>query len=70
MRKENIDGIDVKIMGEFSDPKYGQVLRVYMSDKKGFVIDGKLVKDEEIIKELNDKYGTPDYMRKIVFEVK
>lgn len=61
-----INGVEAKIMREFKDPKYGLVKRIYMPDRKTYMINGELVEEPDIIDELDNKYGIPVAMRKLI----
>lgn len=63
MEKIIVDGLEVKVMREFKDPKYGLVKRIYMHNKKTYMIDDKIVENPDIIDELDNKYGVPVAMR-------
>ena len=58
-----INGVEAKIMREFKDPKYGLVKRIYMPDKRTYMINEEIVENPDIIDELDNKYGVPVAMR-------
>lgn len=66
MRNIKIDGVDAKVMRELNDDKYGKVLRVYLKDRKTYVVNGKIVDDRDIIDELDTKYGIAPSKRKFI----
>lgn len=63
MRIIQIDGVDVKVMREIDDNKYGKIMRVYLPDRRTYVVNGKIVDDQDVIDELDNKYGIPVNMR-------
>jgi len=66
MKTITINGVDAKVMREFKDDKYGLVKRIYMPDKKTYMINDELVENPDIIDELDNKYGIPVAVRKLV----
>ena len=49
----------LKIIREITDEKYGKVIDGYLAHKKVYIIDGNVVKSQDIIDELDNKYGIP-----------
>ena len=66
MQTITINGVEAKIMREFNDPKYGLIKRIYMPDRKTYMINDELVENPDIIDELDNKYGVPVAMRTLV----
>lgn len=66
MKVIEISGLKLYIMAEYKDEKYGRVWRVYREeDKPTYVVEGKLIDNQEIIDELDNKYGRPVSQRDI-----
>lgn len=60
MKIIELNGLKLYIMAEYKDEKYGRVWRVYREEEKStYVVEGKLINDQEIIDELDNKYGIP-----------
>lgn len=59
MKLITIDGVEAKVVREFKDDKYGLVKRIYMPDKKTYMINDEIVYNQDIIDELDNKYGVP-----------
>ena len=49
----------LKIIREIDDKKYGKIIDGYLAHKKVYIIDGKVVKSQAIIDELDNEYGIP-----------
>lgn len=54
---------ELKIMEEIVDEKYGRIWKGYYDHKKVYMIEGKIVEEQQIIDELDNKYGTPVSMK-------
>lgn len=56
--KINLENEELVVLIEFEDSNYGKILLCSNSEnKKVFVINNIIVKDEKIIREINKKYG-------------
>lgn len=53
------NGKKLKIMDEFVDEKYGRVWNAYYDHKKVYIVEGKIVEEQSVIDELDNKYGRP-----------
>ena len=51
-----IDGQELIVLLTIEDNYYGEVKKCYGKKNKVYVVNGKLVTDQEIIKALNDRY--------------
>lgn len=67
MRTFELNGKKIDIMKEFVDEKYGRVWKAYYGDKKVYIVEGEFVESQEIIDDLDNKYGRPVSERDIVF---
>lgn len=61
------NGKELRIMDRITDEKYGCILDAYYDHEKVYIIGDKIVEDQSIIDELDDKYGIPVAQRNIVF---
>jgi len=59
LKKYKWKGQILRIMTEFHDRRYGQVLYVYLGHVKNYVIGNCIVTDKATIDYLDDKYGMP-----------
>lgn len=55
----------LKIMDEIIDEKYGRIWNAYYDHEKVYVIEGKIIENQQIIDELDNKYGMPVSKRDI-----
>lgn len=53
------NGKKLKIMDEIMDEKYGRIWDAYYDHKKVYIVEGKIVEEQAIIDELDNKYGRP-----------
>lgn len=67
MKTIDWNGKKLKIMEEIVDAKYGRVWFAYLDYVKVYVVEGKVVEEQSIIDELDNKYGRPVSERDIVF---
>ena len=67
MKTIDWNGKPLKIMEEIIDKKYGRVWFAYLDYVKVYVVEGKVVEEQSIIDELDNKYGRPVADRDIVF---
>ena len=51
-----IDGQKLMVLLTIKDNDYGEVKKCYGEKNRVYVVNGKLVTDQEIIKALNDRY--------------
>lgn len=49
----------LKVIQIIHDAEYGEVCSGYLNHKKVYIIDKKVVKDQKIIDDLDDKYWIP-----------
>ena len=66
MKTFELDGKIVKIVGEFMDEKYGRVWDAYYDHKSVYIVEGKVVEEQSIIDELDNKYGIAVSDRNII----
>ena len=67
MKTIDWNGKKLKVMEEIVDEKYGRVWWAYLDYVKVYVVEGKIVEEQSIIDELDNKYGRPVAERDIVF---
>ena len=67
MKRIEWNGKKLKIMREIDDPKYGRVWLAYLDYIKTYIVEGKIVEEQSVIDELDDKYDIPVDEREIVF---
>lgn len=59
MKLITINGVEAKVVREFKDDKYGLIKRIYMPGQKTYMINNEIVDNQDIIDELDNKYGVP-----------
>ena len=72
MKITELNGKQLKIVKEMIDEKYGRVWLAYYDYKKVWIVEGKMIEgkteeEQEIIDDLDNKYGRPVRERDIVF---
>lgn len=67
MKETELNGKQLKIMEEINDEKYGRVWNAFYDHRKVYIVEGKIIESQEIIDELDNKYGVPVELRNIVF---
>ncbi len=59
MKIFNWHGKELTVMREFEDQQYGTVWIAYLDDRKVYVVNGKIVENQDVIDDLDNKYGRP-----------
>ena len=62
-----LNGKQLKIMEEINDEKYGRVWYAFYDYQKVWIVEGKMIYEQKIIDELDNKYGRPVSERDMVF---
>ncbi len=60
------NGRKLKVMEVIHDEKYGTVWDAYLDHRKVYIVNGKVVEDQRIIDDLDNKYGIPVNRRGVV----
>lgn len=60
------NGKEMKVIQEINDPLYGTVWFAYLDYRKVYVVNGKIVENQDVIDDLDNKYGRPVSERHIV----
>ncbi len=66
MKKVELNGLSMNVMEEIKDEKYGRIWVAYIDGNKKYVIEGRIEEAQEVIDELDNKYGRPVRERDIV----
>ncbi|MBQ7668346.1 MAG: hypothetical protein IJS47_03370 [Clostridia bacterium] len=66
MKKVELNGLSMNVMEEIKDEKYGRIWVAYIEGTKKYVIEGKIEEKQDVIDELDNKYGRPVRERDIV----
>lgn len=66
MKIIEMNGKRLKIMDEIIDEKYGRIWDAYYEDENVYIVEGKIIKEQAIIDELDNKYGRPVSERNIM----
>lgn len=59
MKIIDLNGKTIQVMQELEDEKYGRIWKAYYDDKKVYVVEGKIIEEQSIIDELDNKYCRP-----------
>jgi len=67
MKITELNGKELKIVKEMIDDEYGRVWLAYYDYKKVWIVEGKMIDDQKVIDDLDNKYSRPVAERDIVF---
>lgn len=67
MKIIDFNGEKLKVMEEIIDEKYGRVWVTYIGYIKTYVVEGRIVEEQTIIDELDNKYGRPVSQREYIY---
>lgn len=67
MKIIELNGKKIKIMNEIIDEKYGRVWDAYYEHENVYIIEGKIVEEQTVIDDLDNKYGIPVNKRNIIY---
>ena len=58
-------GHSIRVMEIIHDEKYGKILKAYVDDTKRYIVGGKIITDQAIIDDLDNRHGRPVHERGI-----
>ena len=61
------NGKILKVIREIEDEKYGRVWDAYYDHKKVYILEGKIIEEQGVIDDLDNKYGIPVEERGMYF---
>ena len=53
------NGEELTIMREITDKEYGRIWIAYLDYRKVYIVEGRIVEEQNIIDDLDNKYGIP-----------